>query len=399
MVPLILPTDKLIVKKALSYKVNDVVVFKKRGRLIAHRLIYYSPSKDYLITKGDNNLKADGKIKANQILGKVEKIKRDSQVINLSHLYFSQSSAYLKQLNTVSEEFTKNNIAYIILKGLPLHLHFSKSPPKRLYLDADILIKKTDRLRAHKIFNKLGFTSYHPTLFKKKVKNPTQISFVKETEPFPTIIDLHFEPAVGFTKIGSFNRLLPFIERFTYHLFKNVSLITIEKTSFPVLAEETLIVYLLLHLFHHNFQGAHRMQFIHDLVKREDISWREVEKIATKFNLKNLIFPATLMLEHYYHTPVHRFFSKRMKPSLGIRAFSQAVNKSISPFSSGTRTQEGAKRFILLILLSPAPFSQKIKILFHKDTRDYLLSTIKSFFLRTSRNSSKSRFAFSSETL
>ncbi len=91
MMPLILPGDKTVVKKAAKYKVNDIVVFNKSGRLIAHRVIYIPPSGKYFITKGDNKLKADGKIKKSQILGKVEVIKRNGQMIRLSHFYLSQS--------------------------------------------------------------------------------------------------------------------------------------------------------------------------------------------------------------------------------------------------------------------------------------------------------------------
>lgn len=393
MLPLILSSDKLIVKKARSYKLNDVVVFKKRETLIAHRIIYVSPSYKYLITKGDNSPKADGKIWPGQILGKVESIKREGQTIHLSHIYLSQSSVYLKELKQINKAFSKRRIPYILLKGLPLHLYFDKTPPKRLYLDADLLIKKKDSRKATKILNEVDFKKQKSSLFGNQIKAPSQVCFVKDTKPFPTVIDLHLEPAIGFTKVKSLNSLLPSTRTYTQYLFENINPVKINNISFPIFNNHTLLIYLLLHLFHHNFQGAHRLEFISKLIKAKKIDWARVANIATKYKFKSLIFPGILILKRYYGVSLPKKYLRAMTPTCGQRLISHLIAKLVSPFNTGSRACGGIKRCIFLFLLSPKPLGSKMKILFHKHTKGYFLPAIKSFFFRTSTNSSKSRSA------
>lgn len=386
MVPLIHPSDKIVVKKTAFFKTNDIVVFKKNDRLIAHRLIYIDPQKKYFIAKGDNNLKSDGKLRKNQVLGKVEIIERGKRKINLSHIYLSQSSNYLKEFKKLGESLSKNNIQYVILKGLPLHLHFNQSPPKRLYFDADLLIKKEYLSKAGKTLSKLGFKKQQHTLFGRKIKYPTQISYVKPTEPFPVVIDSHLEPAFGFTKLKGPNKLIPNKDRFQKHLFENIKYVRISDHKCPLLNIETLVVYLLLHLLHHNFNGAHRLEFINSLVKKQKINWKIVSEIINKFDLNNFIFPGILMLDKYYKTEFPKTLIKEIRPPSFQNELAQLIAVLVSPFDSGSRTMEGIKRFIFILLLSPHPISQKMRVILEDETRGYFLSTIKSFFLRSFKN-------------
>ncbi|MBU0572380.1 nucleotidyltransferase family protein [Patescibacteria group bacterium] len=388
MSPLILPNDKIIVAKTSSLKVNDIVVFKKEKRLIAHRLIYISPSKDFLVTKGDNNLKSDGKIKPSQILGKVNFIKRNGETIKLSHIYLSQSSAYLQELIKINKALDQKHIPYIFLKGLPLHLHFGQTFPKRLYLDADILTNRTSSTQVDKVLVSFGFKKQKRTLFDKKNTESTQISYLKETKPFPVIIDLHLEPAIGFTKLKSINKLLPSTKQFAQYLFKNIQIIKLDKRSFPILNTETLILYLFLHLYHHNFHGAHRLEFIDAVIKNQKIDWDKVATTTQKFNFTNFVLPGVSILRHYYETPLPTTFLKTTTPFPAQRLAAKAITKFISPFNSGTRAQEGVKRAILLFLLSPSSPTMKAKILFHKEIRSYFLPTIKSLVFKAPTNSS-----------
>ena len=388
MAPLILPSDKIVITKASFLKVNDIVVFKKKERLIAHRLIYIPPAKDFFVTKGDNNLKSDGRIKPSQILGKVNSIKRNGETIKLSHLYLSQSSAYLEELTKISKVLGQKRIPYIFLKGLPLHLHLGQTFPKRLYLDADILINKTDLTQVDKILADLGFKKQKHILFDKKIKGSTQISYLKETNPFPVIIDLHLEPAIGFTKLKSINKLLPSTKQFTQHLFKNVQKINLNKRSFPILNTETLILYLFLHLYHHNFHGAHRLEFMDAIIRNQKINWGKVATTTQKFKFTNFVLPGVSILRRYYKTPFPATFLKTITPFSTQRLVVKVIANLISPFNSGTRAQEGAKRAILLFLLSPSSLTLKVKTLFHKEVRSYFLPTIKSFVFRISTNSS-----------
>ncbi len=388
MAPLILPSDKIVITKASSLKVNDIVVFKKEERLIAHRLIYIPPAKDFFVTKGDNSLKSDGKIKPSQILGKVNSVKRNGETIKLSHIYLSQSSAYLEELTKISKVLSQKRIPYIFLKGLPLHLHLGQTFPKRLYLDADILINKTDLTRVDKILVDFGFKKQKHTLFDKKIEGSTQISYLKKTNPFPVIIDLHLEPAIGFTKLKSINKLLPSTKQFTQHLFKTVQEIKLNKRNFPILNTETLILYLFLHLYHHNFHGAHRLEFMDAIVRNQKIDWGKVATTTQKFKFTNFVLPGVFILRQHYKTPLPATFLKAITLFPTQRLVAKVIANFISPFNSGTKAQEGAKRAILLFLLSPSSLTLKAKTLFHKEVRSYFLPTIKSFVFRISTNSS-----------
>jgi len=249
-----------------------------------------------------------------------------------------------------------------------------------LYLDADLLIKRKDFNKAKKILIKLGYRKEQSELLGKTVRNPTQITLIKDTKPFLTAIDLHLEPAIGFTKIRSFNQLIPSLKLFEKHLFENTQIVSINNTKFPILNTNTLIIYLLIHLFHHNFKGPHRMQLIDSLIRNQKINWNEIQNIIYKFKLENFTYPSLLTLKRYYQTPIPH---EDISPTFGQKLVSCILIRLISPFNMGSRAREGAIRFILLILLSPTPSMQKFKILTHGDTRSYFLTTIKSFFSRS----------------
>jgi Peptidase S24-like. len=138
MLPILRPNDIVYFKKIpfLKIKVNDLIIFKKKNQLITHRVIY--KTKKYLITKGDNNPNSDGKIYPKQILGRVYQVKRNGQIFKPETFYLIQSTHYFSEIVKIKNEFDKENINYVFLKGLPLHLYFEGTHPKRLYADCDV---------------------------------------------------------------------------------------------------------------------------------------------------------------------------------------------------------------------------------------------------------------------
>ena len=68
-----------------------------------------------------------------------------------------------------------------------------------------------------------------------------------------------------------------------------------------------------------------------------------------------------------------------ISPTFGQKLISCTIIRFISSFSSAHKTQEGIKRFVFLILLSPAPLLQKIRVLGNRDTRIYFLATISTY--------------------
>jgi signal peptidase I len=355
MIPLILPDDEIVVEKAEVLDIDDIVVFKRGNRLIAHRVVHKTKDGS-LITKGDNNRSSDGKIKEEQILGKVKKIKRNGKTVSLSHIYLTQSSTYMSELKKIVSRFKKLGIDLVILKGLPVHIYVNKKPPKRLYLDIDILVRKKDFSKVKKALSSLDFKKQKSKLFGKEVKNATQITFAKNTPQFPTVLDLHLEPAIGFTRKRALNKLLPDTRAYTDYLFKNKKHIKTDKANFPVLDNEALFSYLLLHFFHHNLQGTHRANLIKELAEKKKISWKKVEAVLEKCELENLAYISLESLAKHFNLKTPLKFERKLSfvPSL------------VSPFNQGGRYKEALKRIILIFLFSPKPFFEKLSILFRE---------------------------------
>ena len=84
MIPLIKEGSQLEVNLKPQQKIQtgDIVLFFKKGKLAAHRIIQKSGSK--LILKGDNNRQNDGSFTSKNILGKIEKIIYPNYTINLN---------------------------------------------------------------------------------------------------------------------------------------------------------------------------------------------------------------------------------------------------------------------------------------------------------------------------
>lgn len=377
MVPLILPTDKPVVKKSKVYKPNDIVVARHEGRLVAHRIIYIFPDGSFQ-TKGDNNLASDGKIKKSRILGKVERVIRGGQSISLSHVYLSQSSTYLKELSLLNNALKRTRIAYVLLKGLPLHLAHGGKLPQRLYFDTDILIKRKNQKEVERIFAKLGFESIQPKLLGKAVRNYSQISFVKKIKPFPVIIDIHFSPGIGFTKATGLNRLIPSLARYTKDLFESAKEVSVEGSFYPMLNKEDLFLYLLLHLFHHNFQGIHRIEFIAKLNKSTKPDMEIVVNKAKIYGYEYFIYPAILILNRFFDSTT---LPENLKTPYPVRIISNIVFNS-SPFDDDKKAVEGVKRFLFIFSLSRASILRKLSVLFSQDVPAYFFPTIKSAFFK-----------------
>ena len=390
MIPLILPKDKPLISQAASYKLNEIIVFKKRDRLIAHRIVYVSPDKNFFITKGDNNLSADGKVKKEKILGKVTMVKRGNQIIDLAHLYLAQSFSYLRALKEIVKKLNSDKIAFIILKGLPLHIFYTGKIPKRLYVDIDILVRGKDFGRVTKILEKEGFVPIPSRFFGKRIKEPSQISFVKPAKPFPIEIDLHQEATPGFAKAREINRLLPSGDIFNEYLFKNIKKIRVNDASFPVLKTEALCLYLLLHLFRHNFKGGHRFELLDTIFRQEKIDWKEVSDKLSLFEFTNFVYPAILLLKNLYKTPLPRKFLRDISPSPSKKILADIMIRTVDPFSRRGRAFEGSQKAVFVLLLSPKGLKEKFKVLVNRKTLVYFFGVIKFLFFKTFTNSSKS---------
>lgn len=392
MAPLLLPKDFPLVAKVAAYKENDIVVFKLGERLVAHRAVYIDSQKGLVVTKGDANQKADGYFSRNEILGKVDKIKRDGKTVNIRHIYLTQSSIYLGEIGGIVRQFSKNKIKYVILKGLPLYLSLTGKPPDKLYLDIDILVQKTDFLPTWKVLEEAGFSGTASEVLGRKITAVNQVSFVKQAGGFPVVVDLHLEAAVGFTRTTFANKLLPSFARLSKFFLEDSQSIKIGPTKFRILSYEALFIYLLLHFFHHNFQGASRMSLV-NVLSGLKINWKRVIKIAKRFRLNNFLHPSLLMVYLYYPKEVFGFLLEKFQTRFFEKQAARIISKTVNPFNEDERIMAGIKRFLMLFIFSPKGFWPKLEVVFSKETFFYFLRVINFFLLSTFRKLSTSLFA------
>lgn len=367
MYPLLLNGDVLSIKKIVfrGIKINDLLFLKKNKKYFTHRVIY--KRENYVITKGDNNFLPDGRIYEKNILGTVFSVERDGEKFNPDDLYLIQSSFYISEILKIKKEFEKNKIQYVILKGLPLHLFYEGSHPRRIYADCDLLINKSKLSLCKRLLLKVGFKQIETSLSNtgKKIKNKeTEITFVKKKGNFVISIDLHLEAVFLMTQMGATDSLYPekLIQSFTSLLLNESREINISNNKLRILSPENLLLYLLLHLYHHNFIGPHRYDLIVKVIKKEKINYKDIADKINSFKLINYILPTLILLDKHYGTDLliklDLFLKVNQKKILQIKGLVSKVDL----FSDEDRISAGIKRFKLNLLLSPNLFYKKYRI-------------------------------------
>lgn len=388
MIPLLYPQDKVYLQSVVfsAIKVNDIVAFKKNGQLICHRVIY--KGKNYLIAKGDNGFQIDGKIKPKNILGKIEEVKRGGKIFNLNFLYLIQSTHYFEEIVKIKKKLEEAKVNFVFLKGLPLHLYYQGSHPRRFYADCDVLVEKKDFEKAQKILFSFGYqkvdtglSSTHKKLNTEKVENV----YSKKIKDWWVSFDLHLEVVFMMTQFGGLEALYQqtFIDRLTEKFLNNKKQIIINREKFFILNSKFLIFYLALHFFHHNFQGAFRLEFLAAVIKKEGRKkkiWQEIGAAINDCNLNNFVYPAFVLAKKYYQLHIPKRFLREIAPKnnltfkllrladkIGVFTYYPLIKpRKINIFKEAPRIKAGVWRFLNLFFLSPSPFFKKILVVFNR---------------------------------
>ena len=90
MSPYIKEGDMLLVQHALRpIRLGDVIVFKRAGGLIAHRVVFIKKHGNKITyrTKGDNLCSFDALIPQSSVLGRVVRIQKNNKAISLEKLH------------------------------------------------------------------------------------------------------------------------------------------------------------------------------------------------------------------------------------------------------------------------------------------------------------------------
>ncbi|HRN70626.1 MAG TPA: signal peptidase I [Candidatus Woesebacteria bacterium] len=367
-----------------NIQINDIIIIKKRNILITHRVIYKTNT--YLITKGDNNLKADGKVYKKDIVGKLEKVKRGNTEFHPELFYLLQSSFYLDEIKQMSILFRKYNINFLFLKGLPLHLFYEKKIPRRLYADCDILVNLADLHKIKRIFLNLGYQISKNDLNAQKKSNFGELNLYKKIQNVVVVFDIHVEPVFMMTQINLTKELYSerYMQQMSEEFLQNKKEIIVDKVSYPILQPSYLIMYVCLHFFHHNFKGSFRLSFIHTIICKEKDNkqvWSEIILTTHKYNLQSFVYPVFLLLKKYYKTQISNSIIERVKPNNYMQQKIGEHFVSDSFLNDESRLFGGINRLILLIVLSPNPIYKKVLLIFNTEVWQLFFVIMKKILL------------------
>jgi signal peptidase I len=370
MLPILLPGDVVYYQKTSfkQYRVDDIVMIRQKQGTITHRVIY--KNKKFIITKGDNNFESDGKIYPKQIIGKVYQVKRSGTVFSSTSLYLLQSTLYFQEIIKIKKAFEQEKIDHVFLKGLPLHLYFEKTHPRRIYLDCDVLVASNDFSKAEKILKKFNYKKADTSLIstQKKLKEKgVENAYFKVINGFLVVFDLHLEPLFLISQIDHLEALYPqkLINQLTNKLLKTKKNVSINEQKFFILDSKYLILYLAHHFSHHNFHGAFRLNFINTIIKKSKLSnknWLEMIQITNQYQLRNFVYPTFKILQKYFNTKIPYFYLACIKPS-NFYAYKRIIKINI--FDDEARITAGINRFKLIFLLSPQPLWRRLTVFFH----------------------------------
>ena len=345
--------------------VGDIVVVQKDSVFITHRVVYKNSSS--VITKGDNNLKPDQPFGEKDIIGKVYMIQRGRKKVKIEELYLLQSSIYYKEICRLNDELHKARVKFVFLKGLPLHLYYERSYPRRVYADCDILINKKEKNKIEKIIGKFGYKKlYEGPIKVDRAKNlSTEINYFKVVNGIQVVFDIHFAPAFMMTKLNINHRFYDpvLLDSLTAHFLQNKRKIRIEHNQFTILQPFELVAYLALHFFHHNYRDMFRLQLIKEILQKDfsASNWNKLGKLIIKYKLQNFIFPVFILLQDYYKVRISSTFLVTIYPGGFLNAILLRRVKN-SVFISQTRFQAGIERFFLLFIFSPQPLYKRLEV-------------------------------------
>ena len=353
--------------KYAQIKTNDLVLVNQKTIQFTHRVIY--KRKNYLITKGDNNIETDGKIYRHQILGKAITINRNYRSFDLESVYLTQSSIYLKEFFNIVNRLVQANVPYVCLKGLPIHLYYENTAPYRLYYDIDLLI---DRLNFNKVKQIFLNLNYHQFINKTSViqlkiqKKIVETSFYKKIGNFHVIFDVHLEPAFITLQNYQIDRLYQskLINQLTHQMLINTKKVVINNRIVLILSIEYQLLYLCLHFFHHGFTGIYRLEQINKITKK--CSNQQILRFVTmcyQYQIDRFIFPCLYLLKKYFQTNILNRFSINKKSFVWLLIDLDKLNV----FVEHPRANTSIKRFIYLFLLSPQPICQKLLVFIDKN--------------------------------
>lgn len=375
MLPILMNGDIIEFTKS-SYEelsVNDIVLIYHDGIFLTHRLIY--KAKKYCITRGDNNAKSDRQAKPEQVIAKAIRFKRRGNWHDIQEVYISQSLTYITEISKLIKLLRLHKIRHVFLKGVMISLRYESRIPQRIYADCDILIQREQFGQMKSVFKMLGYKMIKETQLRSISESEfSEISFFKIVGMMPVVFDVHLEPVFLMTKLNGMNLLYPKDKRDNLGkvLIETSEKIKLGEWSYSLLDPSMQIVYLALHVFHHNYTDIVRLKLIDAVIRKATKRrgmWRFFVKTTKDYSLHSYINPVLLQLRKYFKTPIPQqvFRSLEIRNPITKKVGEWAAN-SVDVFSQENRMRAGIRRFILIIILSPEPYLKKLLLFLYPGT-------------------------------
>lgn len=212
----------------------------------------------------------------------------------------------------VAKLLNDHQIEYVLIKGIAALRQLYDDPMARAVSDLDIVIKREHYGEVKELLLEAGFYYPQEQIAKIKLKLSQEefedvsheISYHKDTIPFPTSLDLHFNLS-GFGMNSMMHQLYP-IDRHDW--FDNLHIIEMDGCKIRCLNHEMTLLNMIYHFsIHHSFRNLKWLLDICQMVVKynERIDWRRVDQTAAHPNLRKLIGISLAMVKEV--TGISRF--------------------------------------------------------------------------------------------
>jgi len=386
MYPILRDGDRIEYSQTSFAKIhlNDIVLIYQNDVLVTHRVIY--KTKTTCITRGDNNKSADVTTQKGRVLARVERFKRNGRWYNIQDVYISQSALYLHEIQKFASLLKLHKLPHVFLKGVLISLRYENKIPQRIYADCDVLVPRSSYKKCETAFKILGYIpialSENDSIpYLKKIDLQPEVSFIKLVGGIYVVFDVHFEPVFLMSRLPALRLLYPqkLLCELGDKIIASAAFTKINGFNYSLCTKPDQILYLALHIFHHNFTDSQRYQLLDAAIRksapRKDM-WGELANTIKDYKLEGYVYGVFLLLKKYFKTPIPPSFILAIRPKWYMLHVACYIVKHVDIFSQESRIKAGIQRFILIILLSPNPFWIKIFIFFHPEVLYFAIRTI-----------------------
>jgi len=286
-------------------KPNDLVLITRKNSPIVRRIILKND--EYCITKIDGGKMSDNTvITAHSIIYAISSVKRRSVTIDLYEGYAVQSSVYWHQILVLMDSFKKNHIDFVFLKGLPLHLYYEKNYPKHMYTDCDILVNPFSKNKLEGAFHEMGYVKENdssPSFQRFAQHEEIELDFTRKVSGIIVRFDVHYSVSMSTVHFNGLRKKLGSLSK---EMLMTKKYVSIDSKRFPLLKEDLLILYLLLHQVNHSWKDLKGAVFINTIVnsiakkRKGHIDWKVILDTAKKYSILNFIIPGLYLQKIYF---------------------------------------------------------------------------------------------------